>query len=188
MIQLTYKSAIQSASLCYLSLFQFLRFKNKLWNRGGTLRSRFSSALEADCRLSQTMETFPFHRWWKKSWKRFSANRRLVVGTEIDSVEVEKFSSCVELECGTTLAGCRRLSSSRREVLMAHFPASPSMSRLAGLCDTQNVCRMAESRNRNGSRVWRKSSAHRPPARAIAAAGGDSKDPEVHSAVKVVER
>ena len=37
------------------------------------------------------METFPYHRWWKKSWKRFSETRRLVVGTEIDSVEVEKF-------------------------------------------------------------------------------------------------
>ena len=42
------------ASLYYLSLFQFLRFKNKLWNRVGTLRSRFSSALGTDCRLSRT--------------------------------------------------------------------------------------------------------------------------------------
>ena len=32
---------------------------------------------------------FPYYSWWKKSWKRFSENRRLVVGTEIDFVEVE---------------------------------------------------------------------------------------------------
>ena len=68
----------------YLSLFQFLRFKDILWNRVGTLRSRFSSALDADCRLSQTMGTFPCHRRWKKSirdviiacsTKEFSADR-----------------------------------------------------------------------------------------------------------------
>ena len=70
-------------------------------NRVGILRSSFSS-VEADCRLSQTMETFPYHRLWKISWKEFSEKRWLVVGTEIDSLEVKNFSSCVELECGTT--------------------------------------------------------------------------------------
>ena len=33
---------------------------------------------------------------------------------------------------------------------MAHFPASLSMSRLAGSSDTQKVCRMTKSRNRTG--------------------------------------
>ena len=54
--------------------------------------------------------------------------------------------------------------------------ASLSVSRLAGSSDTQNVCRMTKSRNRTGSRAWRKSSAYRPPAHAVAAAGADSKD------------
>ena len=70
---------------------------------------------------------------------------------------------------------------------MVHFPASLSVSRLAGSSDTQNVCRMTKSRNRTGSRAWRKSSAYRPPAHAVAAAGADSKDPEVHSAVQADE-
>ena len=65
--------------------------------------------------------------------------------------------------------------------------ASLSVSRLAGSSDTQNVCRMTKSRNRTGSRAWRKSSAYRPPAHAVAAAGADSKDPEVHSAVQADE-
>ena len=60
-------------------------------------------------------------------------------------------------------------------------------SRLAGSSDTQNVCRMTKSRNRTGSRVWRKSSPYRPPAHAVAVAGADSKDPEVHSAVQADE-
>ena len=70
---------------------------------------------------------------------------------------------------------------------MAHFPASLSMSRLAGSSGTQNVCETTKSTNRIGSRAWRKSSAHRPPAHAVAAVGADSKDPEVHSAVKADE-
>jgi len=70
---------------------------------------------------------------------------------------------------------------------MVHFPASLSVSRPAGSSDTQNVCRMTKSRNRTGSRAWRKSSAYRPPAHAVAAAGADSKDPEVHSAVQADE-
>ena len=78
-------------------------------------------------------------------------------------------------------------SSTWREVLMAHFPASLSMSTQAGSSETQKVCRMTKSRNRTGSRAWRKSSAYRPPAHAVAAAGADSKDPEVHSAVKTDE-
>ena len=35
--------------------------------------------------------------------------------------------------------------------LMAHFPASPSMSRLAGSSGTQKVCEATKSRNRTGS-------------------------------------
>ena len=35
--------------------------------------------------------------------------------------------------------------------LMAHFPASPSMSRLAGSSGTQKVCETTKSRNRTGS-------------------------------------
>ena len=70
---------------------------------------------------------------------------------------------------------------------MVHFPTSLSVSRLAGSSDTQNVCRMTKSRNRTGGRRWRKSSAYRLPAHAVAAAGADSKDPEVHSAVQADE-
>ena len=72
------------------------------------------------CRLS----TFPYHFWWKKSWKRISEVRRLVVGTEIDSplviflisVEVEKFPRASSSSAETTPAGRRRSTSSRREV------------------------------------------------------------------------
>ena len=46
---------------------------------------------------------------------------------------------------------------------MVHFPASLSVSRLARSSDTQNVCRMTKSRNRTGSRAWRKFCV--PPAR-----------------------
>ena len=62
-----------------------------------------------------------------------------------------KNSSCVELECGTTPAGRRRSSSILREVLMAHFPASLFMSRLAGSAGTKKVCEASKSRNRTGS-------------------------------------
>ena len=70
---------------------------------------------------------------------------------------------------------------------MVHFPASLSVSILAGSSDTQNVRRMTKSRNRTGRRAWRKSSAYRPRAHAVAAAGADSKDPEVHSAIQADE-
>ena len=60
-------------------------------------------------------------------------------------------SLCIELECGTTPAGRRRSSSILREVLMAHFPASLFMSRLAGSSGTQEVCEASKSRNRTGS-------------------------------------
>ena len=59
-----------------------------------------------------------------------------------------KNSSCIELECGSTPAGRRRSSSILREVLMAHFPASLFMSRLAGSSGTQKVCEATKSRNR----------------------------------------
>ena len=61
------------------------------------------------------------------------------------------------------------------------------MSRLAGSSDTLKVCRMTKSRDKTRSRRWSKSSAHHPPTRAVAAAGADNKDPEVHSAVKADE-
>ena len=61
---------------------------------------------------------------------------------------ISKNSSFIELECGTTPAGRRRSSSILREVLMAHFPASLFMSRLAGSSGTQKVCEAAKSRNR----------------------------------------
>ena len=93
MIQLSLQERISERIVVLFPQFQGIVF--------GILRSSFSS-VEAYCRLSQTMETFLYHRLWKKSWKRFCENRRLVVGTEIDSLEVEIFSSCVELECGTT--------------------------------------------------------------------------------------
>ena len=49
---------------------------------------------------------------------------------------------------------------------MAHFPASLSMSRLAGSSGTQKVCETAKSRNRTGGRRWSKSRAHHQPAQA----------------------
>ena len=49
---------------------------------------------------------------------------------------------------------------------MAHFPASPSMSRLAGSSGTQKVCETTKSRNRTGGRRWSKSRARHPPAHA----------------------
>ena len=70
---------------------------------------------------------------------------------------------------------------------MAHFPASLSVSRQAGSSDTQKVCMMTKSRNRTGGMRWSKSRARHQPAHAVAAVGADSKDPEVHSAVKADE-
>ena len=73
------------------------------------------------------------------------------------------------------------------KVTQTHFLIQWQVSRLAGSSDTQNVCRMTKSRNRTGSRAWRKSSAYRPPAHAVANAGADSKDTEVHSAAQADE-
>ena len=56
--------------------------------------------------------------------------------------------------------------------------------RPAGSSGTQTVCETTKSGDGTGSR---KSPAYRPPAHAVAAAGADSKDPEVHSAVKAEE-
>ena len=84
-------------------------------------------------------------------------------------------SSLVELEFG----GRCTSSSTWREVLMVHSPASLSVSRLAGSSGAQKVCETTKSRNRTGSRAWRKFSV--PPARPC------SKDPEVHSAVHADE-
>ena len=53
--------------------------------------------------------------------------------------EFRKLSSRVELECGTTPAGRRRARAGEK-FLMAHFPASLSMNRLAGSSGTQKVC------------------------------------------------
>ena len=57
----------------------------------------------------------------------------------------------------------------------------------SGVLHTERVRDTTKSRNRTGDRRRSKSSAYRPPAHAVAAAGADSKDPEVHSAVKVDE-
>ena len=48
-------------------------------------------------RVGDRLSTFPYHRWWKKSWKRFSESRRLVVCTEIDS-PLENFLTSVEVD------------------------------------------------------------------------------------------
>ena len=141
-------------------------------NRDDTLRSGFSSALEADCRLSRTANY----------GDKFSENRRLVVGTE------------------TTALSNISLSPSRLKYFLARrarvrddpgrspqIELEPERSFDGPLSGTQNVCRMTRSRNRTGSRAWSKSSAHRPPAHADAAAGADSKDPEVRSAVQADE-
>ena len=67
---------------------------------------------------------------------------------------------------------------------MAHFPASLSMSRLAGSSGTQKVCETTKSRNRTGGIILFSSSSQvsRPPTLETELEG--SKDLEVHSAVK----
>ena len=95
------------------------------------------------------LSTFPYHRWWKKLWKRFSENRRLVVCTEIGSplviflisVEVEKFPR----------ASC---SSAGR-------PRQVAADRAHRKC-----ARRQESRNRAGGMRWSKSRALNPLAQA----------------------
>ena len=122
-----------------------LRFKNKLWNRVGTLRSIFSSALGTVSRLSRT----------KKSWKKFSEVRLLVFGTETTalsnisvSVEVEKFPRSSSSSAGRPRQVAANRARAGEKFLMAHFPASLFMSSLAGSSGTQKVCEATKSRNR----------------------------------------
>ena len=105
------------------------------------------------------METFPYHRWWKKLWKRFFENRRLVVCTEIVSplvtflisVEVEKFPRASSSSAGRPGQVAADRARAGEKFLMAHFPASLSMNRLAGSSGTQKVCEATKSRYRTGS-------------------------------------
>ena len=57
----------------------------------------FYSQEQIQQRTGDRLSTFPYLRWWKKSWKRFSENRWLVVGTEIDR-PLENFLISVEVE------------------------------------------------------------------------------------------
>ena len=87
-----------------------------------------------------------------------------MVGTGIDPVEVEKISSCVELECGTTPAGRRRSSSSLREV-----PDGPLSSQFV-YEQTSGVLRHTESvrDDKVQKRDWRQmpeQKSRAPPAR-----------------------
>ena len=94
---------------------------------------------------------FPVPQVWKKSWKKFSENRRLVVGTEIDSVEVEKFPRASSSSARRRRQVAADRARAGEKFLMAHFPASLSMNRLAGSSGTQKVCEATKSRNRTGS-------------------------------------
>ena len=74
-----------------------------------TLRSGFSSALVADSRLSRTTgggrncgrDSLSIVGWW-------FAPKSTVLSKFSSSPSRLKISSCVELECGTTLAGLPR--------------------------------------------------------------------------------
>ena len=95
-------------------------------------------------RTGGRLSTFPYHRWWKKSWKRFSENRRLVVCTGIVSplenflisVEVEKFPRASSSGAGRPRQVAADRARAGEKFLMGHFPASPSMCRLAGSSGT----------------------------------------------------
>ena len=108
-------------------------------NRDHTLRSGFSSALV--CRLSRAANF----------GDKFSENRRLVVGTEIDFVEVEKFPRASSSSAGRPRQVAADRARAGEKFLMAHFPASLSVNRLAGSSGTQKVCESTKSRNRTGS-------------------------------------
>ena len=131
-------------------------------------------------RTGDSLSTFPYHRWWKKLWKRFSKNRRLVVFTEIDSplrkilisVEVEKFPRASSSSAGRLRQVAADRARAGEKSLVAHFPARLSMSRLAGSSGTQKVCETTKSRNRTGGRRWSKSRAHQPPAQATTSLHG----------------
>ena len=167
MIQLTLQERIS----------QFLRCKNKLW------KSCWYSQEQVQQRTGSRLSTFTHHgdfRWWKKSWKRFSENRRLVVSTEIDSpldnfrisVEVEKFPRASSSSARRPRQVAADRARAGENFLIAHFPASPSMSRLAGSSGTQKVCEATESRNRTGGRRWNKSRARHPPTHAATSLHG----------------
>ena len=93
-----------------------------------------------------------------------SENWRMVV-PEIDSplrmflisVEVEKFPRASSSSAGRPRQVVADRARAGEKFLMAHFPASPSMSRLAGSSGTQKVCETTKSMNRTGGRRWSKS-------------------------------
>ena len=73
MIQLTLQERIsERIVVLFVFCFRSSDARTNCGNRVGTLKSRFSSALEADCRFSRTANC----------GDKFSKNRRLVVGTE----------------------------------------------------------------------------------------------------------
>ena len=65
MIQLTLQERISERIVVLFVVVQFLRFKNKLW------KSCFYSQERIQQRTGDRLSTFPYHRWWKKLWKRF---------------------------------------------------------------------------------------------------------------------
>ena len=69
-----------------------------------------------------------------------------------------KISSCVELECGTTPAGRRKSSSSRREVFDGPLSGQSVYEQTSGV--------LPAHWNRTGGRRWSKSRAPHPPAHA----------------------
>ena len=91
-----------------------------------------------------------------------------VLFKEIFAISVE-FGKFPRVSCSS--AGRPRQVAANRarageQFLMAHFPASLSMSRLAGSSGTHKVCESTKSRNRTGGRRWSKSRAPHPPAHA----------------------
>ena len=137
-------------------------------NRIHTLRSGFQQ------HVVDRFSTFTYHMWWKKSWKEFSESRRLVVCTEINldsqrnwALRVfRKFPRASSSSAGRLRQVAADRARAGEKFLMAHFPASLSMSRLARSSGTQKVCETTKSRNRTeagaGAKVARTT---RPPTR-----------------------
>ena len=115
-------------------------------NRDHTLRRGFSSPLETVCRLSRTT-----------GGERNRRRNSLVVCTEIDLAEklglagFGKFPRASSSTAGRPRQVAADRARAGEKFLMAHFPASLSMNRLAGSSGTQKVCEATKSRNRTGS-------------------------------------
>ena len=146
----SFKSAFQNALLLLSSLFQFLRFKNKLWNRV------YFSGADSAAHWRQIV-VFPKPRRLSRTTgderNRGRDSLKIVspLVTFLISVEVKKFPRASSSSAGRPGQVAADRARAGEKFLMAHFPASLSMNRLAGSSGTQKVCEASKSRNRTGS-------------------------------------